>query len=262
MSESLVLTETDGPLSILTLNRPAVLNSFTPALLGELLAALKKSVDDGSRAIMLTGAGRGFCAGQDLASIQDQYATGGPDLATLLREHFHPVFRFIREAPVPVIAAVNGVAAGAGFSLALACDARIASSSARFATAFLKIGLVPDAGMAYTLPRLIGAAKASSLMLSGEQVDAATALSLGIVDRVIDADAFGTAARSFALEFANGPTAAYALTKRLLQQAEHTSFGELLELEADAQGTAGYTSDHAAAVAAFLEKRPPVFDGR
>lgn len=262
MSESLVLVEIDGPLSILTLNRPAVLNSFTPELLGELLAGLRQAVDGGSRAIMVTGAGRGFCAGQDLASIQDQYATGGPDLAKLLREHFHPVFRFIRESPVPVMAAVNGVAAGAGFSLALACDMRIASSAARFATAFLKIGLVPDAGMAYTLPRLISTAKASALMLSGDQVDAPTALSLGIVDRVVDAGTFGPTARAIALELANGPTAAYGLTKRLLQQAEHASFDELLELEADAQGAAGYTADHAAAVSAFLEKRPPVFGGR
>ncbi len=262
MTEADVLLEWDGPLAIVTMNRPAVLNSFTPGLLAELKSAVDEARTKEARAIFVTGAGRGFCAGQDLASIQDQYATGGPDLAALLRDHFHPLFRAIRESPIPIIAGVNGVAAGAGFSLALACDLRVASASARFATAFTRIGLVPDAGMAYTLPRLIGAAKANSMMLLGDQVDASTAFGLGLVDRVFDADSFQDDARSFALGVANGPTRAFALTKSLAQQAERLTFRELLESEAETQGIAGKTADHQGAVAAFLRKETMTFEGR
>lgn len=262
MTEAEVLLEWDGPLATVTMNRPAVLNSFTPSLLGGLASAIAEAREKEARAILLTGAGRGFCAGQDLASIQHEYDSGGPDLGKLLRDHFHPLFRAIRESPVPIIAGVNGVAAGAGFSLALACDLRVASSAARFATAFTRIGLVPDAGMAYTLPRLIGAAKANSLMITGDQVDAANALAWGIVDRVFEEDVFSKEAHSFALGIANGPTRAYALTKRLIQDAERLTFRELLDVEADAQGTAGKTADHQAAVRAFLAKQPAAFEGR
>jgi 2-(1,2-epoxy-1,2-dihydrophenyl)acetyl-CoA isomerase len=167
--ESILYSTGDG-LATITLNRPEVLNAFTPEMLGSLHEALKRAVDDRQRAILLTGAGRGFSAGQDLASIKDDYDHGGPDFHSLLADSFHPVIRFIRRVEMPVVAAVNGVAAGAGMSLALACDVRFASDSARFATAFTRIGLVPDCGMAYTLPRLVGAGRASFLLLSGEQL--------------------------------------------------------------------------------------------
>ena len=262
MSEPSILYEAREGVGIVTLNRPEVLNAFTPDMLDLLHDTLHRAADEGQRAILLTGAGRAFSAGQDLASIQDQYVDGGPDFVSLLREHFHPVLRAIRMLDVPIIAAVNGVAAGAGMSVALACDIRIAAENARFATAFTKIGLVPDAGMAHTLPRLVGFGRANWMLMQADPVDAATALSIGLVDRVVAADVFATEAFALARQFAAGPTRAYALTRQLLDSAATTSFDHLLDLEADVQAAAGATEDHRAAVAAFLAKRPPTFHGR
>lgn len=262
MTESAILYSATDGLATITINRAEVLNAFTPAALDELHASLRRATDESQRAILLTGAGRGFSAGMDLASIKDDYAGGGPDFDALLSGHFHPVVRAIRSAPVPVVAAVNGVAAGAGMSLALACDVRLAAENARFATAFTRIGLVPDCGMAYTLPRLVGPGRASFLLLSGEQVDAAAALAMGLVDRVLPAEGFLEAATTFARALASGPTRAFALTKLLLAEAEHASFDDLLRLEAKAQVAAGETADHRNAVAAFLEKRQATFEGR
>jgi 2-(1,2-epoxy-1,2-dihydrophenyl)acetyl-CoA isomerase len=261
MTEPFVIYSSESDLATITLNRPDVLNAFTPELLAELHDALKRAIDDRQRAILITGAGRGFCAGQDLASIKDDYANGGPDLFGLLVHSFHPVIRFIRNAPLPVIAAVNGVAAGAGFSLALACDIRLAAENARFATAFTRIGLVPDCGMAYALPRLAGPGRASYLLLSGEQIDAPTALASGIVDKVLPATDFLASARAFALDMASGPTRAFALTKKMLHQAESVSFDALLHEEAVAQQEISKTNDHRNAVASFLAKQPATFEG-
>ena len=261
MTDPLVLYSTEAGLATLTLHRPDVLNTFTPDLLGELHDALKRAMDERQRAILITGAGRGFCAGQDLASIKDDYDGEGPNLFGLLVNHFHPVIRFIRNAPVPVIAAVNGVAAGAGFSLALACDIRLAADNARFATAFTRIGLVPDCGMAYTLPRLVGQGRASFLLLSGEQIDAPAALANGIIDKIFPAAAFMASATTFAQVMAAGPTRAFAMTKKMLQQAEGMSFDALLQEEAVAQQAVSRTSDHRNAVASFLAKRQATFEG-
>lgn len=263
MSDPVVLYDASNGLATITLNRPDVLNSFTPELLAGITESVVRAVDDGQRAVLITGAGRGFCAGQDLASIKDEYTAdgGSPDLEALLIEHFHPMIRGIRNAPLPVVAGVNGVAACAGFSLALACDVRLAADNARFATAFTRIGLVPDAGMAYTLPRLAGMGRASYLLLSGEQIDAATALACGIVDKVIPAAEFAESARTFAASLAAGPTRAFAMTKKLLQAAEHASFDALLEQEASDQGVAARTADHRNAIASFLAKQPATFSG-
>jgi 2-(1,2-epoxy-1,2-dihydrophenyl)acetyl-CoA isomerase len=199
----------------------------------------------------------------DLASIQPAYADGGnPDFVALLSDNFYPVLREIISFRGPVVAAVNGVAAGAGMSIALACDLRIAGDSARFVTAFTNIGLVPDCGMAYTLPRLVGAGKALELMLLSEPLGAQGALAVGLVTRVIPAGELAEAAFALARKLAAGPTVAYRKTRDLMLAGERTGFESLLELEAQAQAEAGGTDDHKGAVAAFLEKRPPTFSGR
>ncbi len=262
MGDESVLYEAREGVAVITLNRPEVLNALTPVMLGALHEALHRAQDDGQRAVLITGAGRGFSAGQDLASIQDQYATGGPDFVALLRENFHPVLRGIRGLKLPVIAAVNGVAAGAGMSLALACDLRIAADNARFATAFTKIGLVPDAGMAYTLPRLVGMGRASRLLLQAEPIDAQAALDMGLVDVVVPAAELATESFALAAKMAAGPTRAFVLTRRLLDSGVTNSFDHLLDLEADVQAEAGATEEHKAAVAAFLAKQPPSFKGK
>ena len=262
LSEPPILYEARDGVATVTLNRPEVLNAFTPEMLDLLHETIHRAAEEGQRAILLTGAGRGFSAGQDLASIKDQYADGGPDFVSLLREHFHPVLRALRMVELPVIAAVNGVAAGAGMSVALACDVRIASANARFATAFTKIGLVPDAGMAHTLPRLVGYGRAGWMLLQGEPVDAATALSIGLVSRVVEGDALASEAWALAQQMAAGPTRAYVLTRQLLDSAASTSFDHLLDIEAEVQAAAGATEDHRAAVAAFLAKQAPTFRGR
>jgi 2-(1,2-epoxy-1,2-dihydrophenyl)acetyl-CoA isomerase len=257
-----VLYEAHDGVAVITLNRPEVLNSFTREMLSILLASLRRAGDEGQRAALITGAGRGFSAGQDLASIRPEYDSGGPDLSRLLREHFHPVLRAIRSLQMPVIAAVNGVAAGAGMSLALACDLRIAADTARFATAFTRIGLVPDAGMAYTLPRLVGEGRAKVLLLQAEPVDAASALAMGLVDKVVAASDLMAEATSMAKTLAAGPTRGYVLTRQLLETAATSTFDQLLDAEAEVQQQAGSTEDHRAAVAAFIEKRQAEFKGR
>jgi 2-(1,2-epoxy-1,2-dihydrophenyl)acetyl-CoA isomerase len=263
VGEDSVLYEAREGVAVITLNRPEVLNAFTPAMLHALHESLHRAQSEGQRAVLLSGAGRGFSAGQDLASIQGDYANGGaPDFVALLREHFHPVLRGIRSIPMPVVAAVNGVAAGAGMSVALACDIRIAADNARFATAFMKIGLVPDAGMAYTLPRLVGAGRANWLLLQADPLDAVTALDWGLVDKVVPAADLADEAFAFARKLAAGPTQAFALTRSLVDSAATTSFDHLLDIEADAQAAAGATEDHKSAVAAFLAKQPPAFKGR
>ena len=263
MADSPVLYEADGAVAVVTLNRPEVLNALTPELLAALRAAVARAANEGRRALLLTGAGRGFSAGQDLASIQDGYtATSSPDLGVLLRETYHPLLTELRALPMPVITAVNGVAAGAGMALALAGDIRLAAANARFATAFTKIGLVPDAGLAYTLPRLIGAGRASALLITGDTVDAQTALAWGMVDRVFPAESFAADARAFAATVAAGATRAYVLTRELLDRAWELPYAALLGLEAELQQEAGNTADHRGAVAAFLAKQPASFEGR
>jgi len=215
--------------------------------------------DRAVRAVILTGAGRAFCAGQDLAERDE------PDAAPLeveVRERYNPIIRALRSMGQPVIAAVNGVAAGAGASLAFACDLRIAAEGARFVLAFGRIGLVPDSGATWFLPRLVGPAKAAELALVGDQVDAAEALRLGLVSRVVPGDRLMDEARELAGRLAEGAPLALALTKTALQRSMTIDLNEALEGEAKLQGMAGASADHAEGLAAFREKRPPRFTGR
>ena len=251
--------EVDGPVATLTLDRPEALNALTVPVKVALREALESlGRDRAVRAVILTGAGRAFCAGQDLAERE------APDAAPLeveVRERYNPIIRAIRSMGQPVIAAVNGVAAGAGASLALACDLRIAAEEARFVLAFGRIGLVPDSGATWFLPRLVGSAKAAELALVGDGVDAAEALRLGLVSRVVPGERLMDEARALAARIAEGAPLAIALTKGALQRAMTIDLDEALEGEAKLQGIAGASADHAEGLAAFREKRPPRFTG-
>jgi 2-(1,2-epoxy-1,2-dihydrophenyl)acetyl-CoA isomerase len=251
--------EVTGPVATLTLDRPDALNALTVPVKVALREALESLAADRSvRAVILTGAGRAFCAGQDLAEREQ------PDAAPLeveVRERYNPIIRALRSMGQPVIAAVNGVAAGAGASLAFACDIRLAAEDARFVLAFGRIGLVPDSGATWFLPRLVGSAKAAELALIGDPVDAAEALRLGLVSRVVPGDRLMAEARALADRLAEGAPLALSLTKGALQRSLAIDLDEALEGEAKLQGVAGASSDHAEGLAAFREKRPPRFTG-
>lgn len=251
--------EVDGPVATLTLDRPDSLNALTVPVKVALREALESIAGDRAvRAVILTGAGRAFCAGQDLAEREE------PDAAPLdveVRERYNPIIRALRSMGQPVIAAVNGVAAGAGASLAFACDLRIAAEEARFMLAFGRIGLVPDSGATWFLPRLVGPAKAAELALLGDAVDAPEALRLGLVSRVVPGDQLMTEARALADRLADGAPLALSLTKGALERALTIDLDEALDGEAKLQGIAGASADHAEGLAAFREKRPPRFTG-
>jgi 2-(1,2-epoxy-1,2-dihydrophenyl)acetyl-CoA isomerase len=248
----------DGVLT-LTLNRPHVLNGITDEVLDALTAGCRAaSADEAVRAVVITGAGRGFCSGQDLRGGLE---SGDTDVRSHLRDHYHPMIKAIRELEKPVIASVNGVAAGAGMSLALACDFRIAAESATFIQAFVRIGLVPDAGSSYFLPRLIGTAKALEMAMLGETVDSAEALRLGLVSRVVADAELATATREFATTLGSKPRSA-GLIKQLFSSSVDHDLDTQLALEEEAQHQAAQTSDFAEGVAAFMEKRPAQFTGR
>jgi 2-(1,2-epoxy-1,2-dihydrophenyl)acetyl-CoA isomerase len=249
----------DGPVATIVLDRPDALNSLTVALKVELLAAVRAADSDRDiRALILTGAGRAFCAGQDL---RERLEPGAAPLDVELRERYNPIVRALRGTRLPVVAAVNGVAAGAGASLAMACDIRIAAESASFVLAFDRVGLIPDSGATWLLPRLVGAGRATEIAMLGDPVDADTALRIGLVNRVVAADALMADAAAMAARLAAGAPQALALTKRTMEAAWDLDLGAALEAEATAQGGAGRTSDHAEGVAAFVEKRKPQFTG-
>ncbi len=253
----LLRSVSDGVLT-LTLNRPEVLNAITPALLDEVTGALVEAASGRTvRAVIITGAGRGFCSGQDLRATATD---GGFDVGAVLRDHYTPAIRAIRSMDQPVIAAVNGVAAGAGFSLALACDLRIAAESATFVQAFVRIGLIPDLASTYFLPRLIGPARAAELTMLGETVDATRALDLGIVNRVVPDSELATAAAELAGRLARGPRS-IALTKRALEVSHENDLEAQLAVEERLQTEATTTSDFFEGVSAFLEKRRATFTG-
>lgn len=254
---------TDG-MAVITLDRPEVLNAFNDELGHAALEAVEKAAgDDGVRCIVITGAGRAFSSGEDLGALAEGYQSGASaPLGNILVDRYNPLIRAIASAPKPVVAAVNGVAAGAGASIALACDFRIASEKARLVLAFIKVGLVPDSGAIWFLTKLVGAAKAWELAALGEPVSADEALRLNLVNRVAPLDEFADAWRSFAGELASGPTRAYALTKRLLRSAMESSLDDQLDLEGELQAEAGRTQDHLEGVQAFLAKRAPRFEGR
>jgi 2-(1,2-epoxy-1,2-dihydrophenyl)acetyl-CoA isomerase len=254
-----VLTaEADGVLT-LTLNRPDVLNAVNDQLSLELGEALKYAERDRTvRCLVLTGAGRGFCSGQDL---RDRTGVGEVSYADSLRRRYNPVIQRLAGMEKPVIGAVNGVAAGAGCNLALACDLRIASDRASFIEVFARVGLIPDSGGTYFLPRLVGMAKAFELAYLADPVDAAEALRIGLVNRVVGHEELMPATLEWGRRLAAGPTKSYGLTKRGVRRAAAATLEEALAYEAYLQEIAGGTADHREGVAAFLEKRKPHFTG-
>lgn len=254
MSDNPILIADDGALRVITLNRPAVMNALNAPLRRALTAAIAAP---GARCIVLTGAGRAFCAGQDLTEQGAVDDIGG----TLARE-YEPLLAAIIDAPVPVVAAVNGVAAGAGANLALACDVVIAAESATFVQAFARIGLVPDAGGTWLLPRLVGQARAIGAILFADAIPARQAADWGMIWAAVPDDAFTDHWRARAAALAQGPTAAYAQMKSLLRQSATNDLRAQLAAEAQAQATCGATQDFVEGIAAFAARRPPRFTGR
>jgi 2-(1,2-epoxy-1,2-dihydrophenyl)acetyl-CoA isomerase len=252
-----VLYEVRNQVAYITLNRPDKLNAFTEQLNKEIQTAIKNaSRDKEVRALVITGAGRAFCSGEDLAGVYDDM-----DHGEVLRKRYNPMLLELDRCEKPVIAAVNGVAAGAGMSLALACDFRVASEKASFVEAFIHVGLVPDAGNLYYLPRIIGHAKAMELAVFGEKVPADKARELGLVTDVIPMDSWDEKVEAFAERLANMPTKAIGLIKRNLKASWHSNLEDYLERDAQSQRIAGKTADHKEGVQSFMEKRRPVFKG-
>ena len=260
MSDTILSRRTDDWVEI-TLNRPDRLNAFNDEMHAALRAALEAARDGGARAVLLTGAGRGFCAGQDLGDRDPRRMGGPPDLGHTLRTFYNPLIRLIRAFDAPVVCAVNGVAAGAGANLALACDIVLAGESARFIQSFAKVGLVPDAGGSWSLPRLLGEARAKALALTAEPLPAATAADWGLIWKALPDDALMAEARALTGRLAAGPTAGLAAAKHAIQAAAVHTLDQQLDLEAALQKACGEGPDYAEGVAAFLEKRTPVFTG-
>ena len=247
----------DGAVQTITLNRPDKLNAFTRAVHDGLREALEAAASPDVRAVVITGAGRGFSAGQDLQEFGE-----GRDVGSMLRETYHVNVKLIRSLEKPVIAAVNGVCAGAGLSLACACDIRIARDDALFVPGFIGIGLIPDSGGTYFIQRLLGTPLAFEWMTSNRRLTAAEAHAWGLVSEVVEADAFAARIAERAAELASGPTRGIALTKRLFDEASTNTLAQQLELEADLQAEASQTDDFREGVAAFVEKREVRFSGR
>jgi 2-(1,2-epoxy-1,2-dihydrophenyl)acetyl-CoA isomerase len=253
-----VETSLVGSVLTITLNRPEAYNAFTTSMHAAFRDALGEAEAPEVRAVVLTGAGKGFCAGQDM----NEFKSVDRDIAGHLEASYHPNVRAIRVLPKPVIAAVNGAAAGAGLSLACVCDIRIAADNAAFVPGFIGIGLIPDSGGTYFLARLLGPARAFAWMTSNRRLTAAEAHAWGLVDEVVEADALQTHAAQLAATYAAGPTAGIGMTKRLFDGAVNATLDEQLALEAELQSAATRTEDFKEGVAAFLEKRQPRFTGR
>lgn len=255
-----VRTESSEAILTITLDRPDALNAFDRQMKVELLAALKAAERDASvRVLIITGAGRAFNAGQDL---KEREKAGAGDLSDELRMRYNPIILAMRRMEKPIVAAVNGVAAGAGFSLVLACDLVVASDQARFLQAFSRVGLIPDTGSTWFLPRRVGWARAAELMMLAEPLDAAGAERLGLVNRVVPADQLMVEVRGLASRLAEAAPIALALTKRAMYQGLLADLESQLDLEAQLQSVAGRTADHAEGLAAFTQKRAARFSGR
>lgn len=261
MTYETILYEVADGVATITLNRPSKLNAFNDAMIGETLDALKAAArDDAVRSIVLTGAGRAFSSGQDLAAFQERGEGGS--IAEHLRHGYHRVVRQMVTLEKPIVGAINGIAAGAGCGVALAADMRIAADSASFMLAFSRIGLIPDSGVNWFLPRIIGYSRAYEMAVTADRVSAATALEWGLVNRVVPAEQLPEIAAAVARQLAEGPTLAFGLTKRAMQRGWGMSLDEALEYEAYLQEVAGRSADNREGIAAFLEKRPPNFTGR
>jgi 2-(1,2-epoxy-1,2-dihydrophenyl)acetyl-CoA isomerase len=262
--EKVLLVEKHDQVTLLTLNRPDKLNAFNDELTKELQKSLDEVASDpNARALVITGAGRGFCSGQDLQNRNfGSKETKSISLGESIRRRYNPIIIKIRRMEKPIIAAVNGVAAGAGASLAFACDFRIVADSVSFIQSFTKIGLVPDSGSTFFLPRLIGVTKAFELMLSADKLDATSAKDLGLVNKVVPANEVLKESLQLAATLSSGPTKAFGLTKRAINRALFPDLEELLDHEAELQEIAGQSEDFKEGVAAFIEKRPPVYRGR
>ena len=261
MSET-VLVETHGDWLQITLNRPDKLNCLNKSMHLALRAALQQAHDQAARAVLITGAGRGFCAGQDLGDRRPGTSDWPPDLQQTLNDYFNPNIKLITSLPAPVICAVNGVAAGAGMSIALACDMVLAADSASFIQSFSKIGLVPDAGSSWILPRRVGMARAMGLALTATPLSAVDAEAWGLIWKRYEDDALLQAARAMAEQLASGPTAAFASTKMLMQRAATADIETQLDHEAHAQKLCATSTDYTEGVQAFLDKRAPRFTGQ
>ncbi|GAA3540552.1 enoyl-CoA hydratase-related protein [Amycolatopsis ultiminotia] len=261
-SDALLTEDADG-VRTLTLNRPEAYNSLTVELKEQLLAALRAAAEDADvRAVVLTGTGKAFCAGQDLKEHVGLLQAKDPAPLHTVSEHYNPMIREITGMAKPVIAAVNGTAAGAGAALAYACDLRVAAESSSFLMAFANVGLGPDSGASWTLQRLIGYGRAAELMLLGRKVDAAEALRIGIVGDVVPDEELTAYVQTLAAKLAAGPTVAYSKIKHVLNVAAQSSLDGALDAEDAAQTALGGTADHAEAVEAFVGKRKPNFQGK
>jgi 2-(1,2-epoxy-1,2-dihydrophenyl)acetyl-CoA isomerase len=259
-----IIYEKSRQIATITLNRPEVLNAINEAMGRELYEALMiTGHDDEVRSLIITGNGRAFSAGEDIQDLRGQYERGeNPRLGERLLVKYNPIIRRIRQMPKPVIAAVNGVAAGAGAGIAYSCDFRIASENAKFIHAFIRVGLAPDSGTSFFLPRLVGFAKAMELALTGDELSDKEAERLGLVSKVVPPDQLKVAAEELAFKLAQGPTKAIALTKRALNKSISSDLETVLEYESYLQEIAGATYDHFEAIRAFFDKRRPAFKGR
>ena len=256
-----ILVADHGNWAEITLNRPDRLNSFTADMHLELRAALDKVAQEAKRAVLLTGAGRGFCAGQDLGDRDPRKMNGSPDLGATVRTYWAPLVRQIRALEMPVICAVNGVAAGAGSSVALACDMVIAGEGAKFIQSFSKVGLIPDTGGSWQLTHLIGRARAIGLALTAEPLSAIQAADWGLIWKAVPDDDLLATARALAERFSTGPTFGYARTKDAIEAASTNTLDAHLDFEAGLMKLCGEHPDYAEGVAAFLDKRAPKFSG-
>ena len=263
MTQPSILLEIDQGVAQLTLNRPDNLNSFNVDMHEQMRKAISQVRKDSSvRVLVITGAGRGFCAGQDLSDRSVAPDQDAPDLGESLEKYYNPMMRSLRDLPMPVLCAVNGVAAGAGANIALACDITLAARSASFVQAFCKLGLIPDSGGTWTLPRIAGMARAKGMALLGDKIRAEQAENWGMIWRCVDDETLMEETMKLARHFATQPTKGFALIKRALHASSSNTLEEQLNLERDLQRMAGRSEDYREGVAAFMEKRTPTFKGK